>query len=67
MGIKCSVPSFTHVRHKCDDDYYFYGALKEACEKYFSAAILPPGFKDIVYTAHLKAIFSAKVCLLCKR
>ena len=38
MGIKCSVPnSFAPARHKCDYDYYFYGALKKSMQEEVSS------------------------------
>ena len=60
MGIKCSVPSsFAPARHKCDYDYYFYGALKKkhARRSIFLFFLSWHFFKGrSIYTAHLKAI-----------
>ena len=52
MGIKCSVPSsFAPARHKCDYDYYFYGALKKSMQEEVSSFFFFPGIflKDGVY------------------
>lgn len=52
MGIKCSVPSsFALARHKCDYDYYFYGALKKSMREEVSSFFFFPGIflKDEVY------------------
>ena len=52
MGIKCSVPSsFAPARHKCDYDYYFYGALKKKHARRSIFLFFFPGIflKDGVY------------------